>query len=99
MPFGLTCNAASTDWSETVKDVIWPRPHATRIGDRRRIEDETAADGHEVLLAGLGHDLAGVEQRGVSRVDDDLAPADPARRVAPFGERLGELRKFNVETR
>ena len=31
-PPGLTCRAASTDWSETVKDVIWPRPHPTRIG-------------------------------------------------------------------
>ena len=32
MPPGLTCRAASTDWSETVKGVIWPSPHATRMG-------------------------------------------------------------------
>src|SRR5690606_14933561 len=54
-----------------------------------RVEDGTAADEGEVLLAGLGDPLAVLEQLGVEVVDDDLPPADAAVLVAPGGERDG----------
>ena len=63
------------------------------------VEGHAAADRHEVALAGRCRLLRRVEERGVPVVDDDLAPVDTPRRVAPIGKRRGLLGKFLLEAR
>ena len=85
---GLVRDGEGRDLAETTS-------HADR--DRRRVEDEAAADRHEILLAGLVHHLGGVEEPAVVGVDDDVASVNAAGRVAPLGEGVGELGEFYVD--
>ena len=72
----VTMTAHRVAWELTHGPLGPKQPAGDTDRYARFVEHQASTDGHEVALAGLGGDLAGVEERKISAVDHEVPTID-----------------------